>query len=163
MKVIVFFLFIFLVVVFQGTIFDSLSLYNIKPDFPLIFSFGIGLYRGEIKGLLLGGIIGLLMDSSTGILLGPNFTSKATVGFLSGYLRRKIFRINAGVGFIFLFILSLLDGIMNFFSINIFLGASSFPKAFSAIILPQAIYSSLIGTIILILVERLKSKDDRKS
>lgn len=156
MKVITLFLFIFFVVVLQGTLFDSLSLKGIKPDFPFILSYGIGLYKGEMKGLFLGGFIGLLMDRSTGIILGPNLASKATVGFLSGYLSRKIFRVTTTVNLIFLFILSLLDGVMNFISITIFIGTSSFLDSFQTLILPQAVYSSIVGTLILMLTERLK-------
>lgn len=161
MKIIAFFLFLFFAVLLQGTLFNSLSIQGIKPDFPLILSYGIGLYKGEMKGLLFGGFIGLLIDSSTGILLGPNLTSKAIVGFSSGYLKKKIFRVTYGVNLVFLFALSLLDGIMNFILINIFVVSSSFQKSFLTLILPQAVYSSLLGVLILIFIERVRPELSR--
>ncbi len=162
MKVIVFLLFIFLLVALQGTLLENLSFKGIKPDLLFILSYGIGLYKGEMNGLFWGGFIGLMMDNSTGILLGPNLTSKATVGFLSGYLKGKVFRMTVTVSLIFLFILSLLDGILNFISINIFIGAPPFFKSFLSIILPQALYNTLFGVIIWALFERFKIKDVRE-
>lgn len=162
MKAVIFLLIIFLTAILQGTIFNALSLQGIKPDFPLILSCGVGLYKGEMKGLFFGGIIGLLMDSSTGLLLGPNITSKATIGFLSGFLRGKVFRMTAVLYFLFLFVLSLLDGVMNFLTINIFIVSSSFTESFSTLIFPQTVYNSIAGTIILTLFERLRLRYDRE-
>jgi rod shape-determining protein MreD len=162
MKVIAFLLFIFLLVALQGTLLENISLKGIKPDLLFILSYGIGLYKGEMNGLFWGGFVGLMMDSSTGILLGPNLTSKATVGFLSGYFKRKVFRMTVTVSLIFLFILSILDGIMNFISINIFIGTTPFFKSFLSIILPQALYNTLFGVIIWALFERFKIRDVRE-
>lgn len=161
MRSVLFLIFILSVIILQGTLFNTLSLNGIKPDFPFILSCSIGFYKGEIKGLFFGGIIGLLMDSSTGILLGPQLTGKATVGFLSGYIRGKIFSMTAVVYLIILFILSLLDGIINFLSISIFISPSSFKDSVSFLIFPQAVYSSIIGTIILLLFERVKPLPER--
>lgn len=164
MKVISFAILLFLTVVLQGTLFNTLSIHGIKPDFPFILSYSIGIYGGEMKGLILGGIIGLLIDSGTGILLGPNLASKATVGFSSGYMRRKIFRVTHSVNLLLLFSLSIMDGIINFLLINIFIAASSFYRAFITLILPQAVYSSIAGVFILILAERFRliNYDDRE-
>lgn len=139
----------------QGTITEGFNIKGIKPDFLLIVSYGIGLYKGEVKGLILGGFIGLLADASTSYLLGPNLLSKATVGFLSGFLRKKVFMITVGVNLIFILALSMLDGGINYLIITIFLQTSSCWDVFQAIILPQALYSSIVGTALLTVAERV--------
>lgn len=161
MRAVLFLIFIISVVVFQGTLFNILSVKGVRPDFPLILSCGIGVYKGEMKGLLFGGIIGLLMDVSTGLLIGPNLTGKASAGFLSGYIRGKIFRMTPLVYLSFFFILSLIDGITNYLSISIFIVSSPFLGSLSDIILPQAVYNSLIGTVLLIMFERIKPVPER--
>jgi len=154
-------LFIFLTILLQETVFNHLAILGIKPDIPLILSYGIGLYKGEMKGLLFGGFIGLMVDASTGILLGPNLTGKAIVGFSSGYIKGKIFRVTHGVNLILLFILSLLEGFINLLLINIFIVSSPVEEAFLRIILPQAIYSSIFGVLILMFTERLRPELSR--
>jgi rod shape-determining protein MreD len=156
MKVFAFISFLFITLALQGTISNSLNIKGIKPDLLLIICYGIGLYKGEVKGLILGGFIGLLTDASTSHLLGPNLLSKATVGFLSGLLRKRVFMVTVGVNLLFILSLSMLDGWLNYLIITIFLRTSSCWDVFQGIILPQSLYSSIVGTALLTVAERYR-------
>ncbi len=78
--------------VLQTTLLSPHQLHGVRPDLILLLAVFAGLYRGEIKGGLVGFLGGLLEDSFSGGLLGMGALSKTVAGTLAGLLGNKLYR-----------------------------------------------------------------------
>lgn len=109
----------------------------------------------QVSGTVTGAIMGFLLDAVSGVIIGPNLISKSTVGFLSGKFSQNIFKIDAGINALLIFILSIIDGIINYVFLNIFWHAYPLVELFTRIILIQSLYNSILGTVMLMLFKYL--------
>ena len=92
----------------------------IKLDLTMIFVYYIGLRYGPARGLMFGASLGIVADGLAGGILGPNLLGKATAGYLSSFLKGGMFMWTPLLGFFALMVLTILDGAVSFFSLNIF-------------------------------------------
>lgn len=136
---------ILLLILFQTTLLEKVAILGIKPDLPLIAVFLIGLFWGEVKGVVSGLGLGYLMDLMSGGIWGIHLITKSVLGFLAGIMGRTL--INMKVMFIGILIAlcSLCQGL-------IFLLVSSFSTSsegasflLSHTVLPQALYDGILG------------------
>ena len=103
----------FLRVVFPG---------NVVPDLILIVAVYSGIHLEKSRGIWLAALIGFFQDCLSGGLLGVNFLSKGLVGLFFCVIKDKI--IVQGIipiGF-FMFVTSLVDGMIYFVSMTSLLG-----------------------------------------
>lgn len=141
-----------LIIPVQTTIMDYFSFGGIKPDLGLIAVYLIGIRMGETHGLMMGGMIGLLMDLFSGGMVGANLFTKPVVGWISGIAGRTILDVKILVSVGMLFGLSLFASFFIYFFLEILKGGSDLFVTFRWIILPQALYDSAMGAIILSLI-----------
>ena len=103
----------FLRVIFPG---------NVVPDLILIVAVYSGIHLKKSRGIWLAALIGFFQDCLSGGLLGVNFLSKGLVGLFFCVIKDKI--IVQGIipiGF-FMFVTSLVDGMIYFVSMTSLLG-----------------------------------------
>jgi len=103
----------FLRIVFPG---------NVVPDLILIVAVYSGIHLKKNRGVWLAALVGFLQDCLSGALLGVNFLSKGLVGLFFCSIKDKI--IVQGiipVGF-FIFVASVVDGMIYFMSMVSLLG-----------------------------------------
>jgi rod shape-determining protein MreD len=141
-----------LIIPVQTIIMDHFSLGGIKPDLGLIAVYLIGIRMGETHGLMMGGMIGLLMDLFSGGMIGANLFTKPIAGWVSGVAGRTVQDVKILVSVGLLFCLSLFAGFFTYFFLEILKGGSDLFVTFRWIILPQALYDTVVGTIILSLI-----------
>ena len=107
-KLIVKSVFLLLIYILQSSIFSSLSIRGIKPDFLLAAIIAIALQSGDIEGGIYGLFFGLLQDFHFGYILGINAFSKFVTGYLTGYYTRILFKSDILLPFVVTFIGSIL-------------------------------------------------------
>ena len=117
----------FLRIVFPG---------NVVPDLILIVAVYSGIHLKKNRGVWLAALVGFLQDCLSGALLGVNFLSKGLVGLFFCSIKDKI--IVQGIlpiGF-FIFVASVVDGMIYFMSMVSLLGGKvKVDFLFSSIIL----------------------------
>ena len=134
-------------ILLQALALDKLAIGEIVPDFPLLLCAFLALYKGPVRGSIIGFVIGLLQDLFNPAFLGLNALTKAIVGFAFGHLGTKtvpertmflaaIFFLTAlGHDFIYLLFFTALD-IGNFFNL------------FFTVAVPSAVYTAIFGIIV---------------
>jgi LytS/YehU family sensor histidine kinase len=116
----------------------------VKPDIGLIAVCLVGLFGGELEGLLVGLALGLVMSLFSAGDLVSNMVTKGGVGFLAGFAGRQVAHITPVVLVIGLLATSCLAGLVTALSLR--------PNeeqdlwwALRAVVLPQACFDAVVG------------------
>lgn len=143
-----------LIVPVQTALVNHVSIHNIKPDLGLIAVCLIGIRMGEVEGLAMGSLIGLLMDLSAAGPVGANLLSKSLAGWLSGAIGRLFLEIRLVPALGILASLSVVSGFLVYLTLQIGRGDLEFFGSVRWIILPQALYDGVLGTLLLKMMPR---------
>ncbi|MDE6182451.1 MAG: rod shape-determining protein MreD, partial [Eubacteriales bacterium] len=105
---------------FQTTLFEYISIFNVKPNTMIILIVSFAFMRNDIEGALIGFFSGLLVDSFFGSFLGLNAFIGMLIGFLSGKIFTEFYKNSFFIPFLLTIICTFLNNIIFFF-FNIFL------------------------------------------
>jgi len=142
--------------VIQLTLINSVAILGLKPDLIMVVVVVFSLLKGEKEGAISGFASGLLQDIFSTSLLGINALVKTVIGFTCGILKEKIFHehilfIIPVITFISSFIQSILISLLfRAFGIEYNLAWS-----LKQIVLPEALYSSLLSPFIFLAITKL--------
>ncbi len=154
MKPRVYLVILLLIIPVQATLFNPLSLGGVKPDFPLALIYIIGLLTGPTEASLAGISIGLVQDIGSAGLIGMNACTRGLIGLGAGFLGRRVLDLGSPSNIIFLSAFSLLEGIVISAFMQFFSGGVPILSMFFTRMLPQALYTGLLGTFMLRLISR---------
>lgn len=144
------YVFIFLLLIpFQAGLLNPLSLAGIKPDLALAMLYIIGLLTSPGEAALAGMGIGLLQDIGSASLIGLSGITRGMVGLFAGLLGRRMLDIGSPSNSIFLAVFSLLEGICIALIMQVLYGSIPFFSLLAGRILPQALYTGLLGFLFL--------------
>jgi rod shape-determining protein MreD len=149
MKPRVYLMMLLLIIPVQASLFSPLSLAGIKPDLPLALIYIIGLLTGPTEASLAGMGIGLIQDIGSASLIGMNGFTRGLIGLGAGFLGRRVLDIASPSNVIFLAAFSLMEGIVISMFMQIFYGTVPFFSMFFTRMVPQALYTGLLGTLML--------------
>ena len=138
--------------VLQSTVVAVAGVGEITPDVPLILTVLIALRYGPESGCLAGFVAGLLQDASGGGLVGVQALTKGLAGFGMGLLVGRFWVSNPLVQVPGLVLLTIAEGLGRFLLLQMFHYPAAFGDLMLHVILPQALYNGVIGTLC-ILVE----------
>ncbi len=82
-------------------LFDKLRIYGVRPEILLIATVFFGFHFGRARGIEIGALSGVLKDVFSITAFGVNVFSFLLIGFLSGYLKDKLFKENFVTQFLF--------------------------------------------------------------
>lgn len=149
MKPRVYLIMLLLIIPVQASLFSPLSLTGIKPDLPLALIYIIGLLTGPTEGALAGVCIGLVQDISSAGPIGLDGFTRGLFGLCAGFLGQRVLNIASPSNIIFITIFCLAEGIVIAMFIQVFYGTIPFFSMFFTRLLPQALYTGLLGTLLL--------------
>jgi rod shape-determining protein MreD len=156
MKPWVYLVILLLLVPFQASLLNPLSIGGIKPDLALALLFIIGLIAGPVEGTFAGIGIGLIQDIGSASLIGFTGLSRGLVGLLAGLLGRRVLDIDNPVIVLFLVVFSIAEGIFIMLFLQTTYGAVPFFSLVVSRIIPQAFYTGLFGLLMLHLTKKKK-------
>lgn len=133
--------------VLQSTVVAVAGVAGITPDIPLILTVLIALRYGPESGCLAGFAAGLLQDATGGGLVGVQALTKGLAGFGMGLLVGRFWVSNPLVQVPGLVLLSISEGLGRFLLLQMFHYPAAFGDLMLHVILPQALYNGLIGTL----------------
>jgi hypothetical protein len=109
-KFFIYLILVLLLVPLQTTLLPHLSVWNVKPDLGLVAAALVGLFAGELEGLLVGLAIGWVLSLFSAGELWLSLLTNGGVGLLAGFLGRQVSQmtsVSLGLG---LFLVSLTSG-----------------------------------------------------
>jgi rod shape-determining protein MreD len=137
-----------LLLAFQGSSYNPLEIWGIKPDLLLLGIYCLGLLRGEVWGGLSGAGLGLLMDLFSAGPFYQNLVVLGIIGVFAGLLGHWLRHAGAFLHAWILFGVSLIQGTVIAVILSLIFD-SSFWGDLLHIVLPQAVYDGVLGSLIL--------------
>lgn len=144
MKFILYLILVLLLVPVQTTLLPHLSVWNIKPDLGFVAAAFVGLFAGEMEGLLAGLAIGWLLSLFSAGDLWSSLLINGGVGLFAGFLGRQVSQvtpISLGVGLLLASLVSGLFAITRFKNFDL----SQMWWMVESIVLPQACFDGAVG------------------
>ncbi len=144
MKFLFYLLLVLLLVPLQTTLLPHLSMWNIKPDLGLVAAALVGLFAGELEGLLVGLSIGWILNLFSAGELWLSLLTNGGVGILAGFLGRQLSQVTSlsmGAGLLLVSLASGLLAAMSFQNLDM----SQIWWMIESIVLPQACFDGAVG------------------
>ncbi len=132
----------------QTTIFQSLALADVVPNFLLIVTVTFGYMRGEKEGMYTGFFSGLLVDCVFGSVIGLYALLYMVIGYLNGLCRKLYYSDHIVVT---VALISISDLIYNFFYYIcefLFRNRLDFFFYLTRIIIPEMVYTLLAAVVL---------------
>jgi len=145
----------FLILMLQSTVLRGIAIGGILPDLLLILTVSAAIVHGSEKGSLLGFIVGLMEDLLFFRILGFYALIYMMIGFLTGFLTRNLSRSLLLLPIAFCAVSSLLSGIFQFVFLRFMRGDIRLGYYLQNLILPELIYTVLLGVALYPLLIRL--------
>ncbi len=133
---------------FQVTLLDSMSIAGIRPDLCLIAACVGGFWFGPVFGLILGLTVGFGQDLFSGGELWLNLLVKGAVGLLSGFLSKNLTNATPGSIFLPMIGVSIFSGVVFLVSSRPGDQLGDFFDGVPTIILPQALFNGLVSIVV---------------
>lgn len=147
-----------LIVVLQTTVLEYISIWNIKPNLPVIFIISVALLRGNPEGAIIGLVTGLVLDFSAGKLIGLNGLFGLYLGLVIGFFNKKLYRENLLIVFIFTLACSLGYEILIHLVSGLTVGKFVWLYAFKNVIFPVTVYNSVLSLLVHLIAGRLNQR-----
>lgn len=146
-------------VILESTLFQYMRIYGVKPDFSIMIIVAYSIMRGSSYGAFTGLGIGLLVDIMYGRVIGVNALSYMVTGYIIGQSHENVFKDSFIPPFIFnivsIIIFQHFYLLLSYFSNNLPITGTSYLYMLPKVILPQALYNAVIGSLVYRLIYRL--------
>lgn len=139
---------IFIAFLLQTTLFQSLALASVVPNLLLVVTICYGYLRGRTSGILIGFFCGLLLDMVYGSVVGLYAFVFMTIGFVVGFCQKVYFTDSLILPSILIVAGDFLYGIYYFVTEFLMRGRIHFGFYFLHVILPEMIYTALVGILV---------------
>ena len=128
----------------QSTLLEYLEIFNIRPNILIVLMVIVSLLRGTVESAAMSLLFGLTMD----ILMGKTLGWYALIFFLISIpismINEKLYRENFLVLVKFAFYATIIIETMFFLIMFMFRGYRYLPFLFGTVIVPEAIYNSIL-------------------
>jgi hypothetical protein len=143
-KSVIYLILVLLLVPLQTTLLPHLSVWNVKPDLGLVAAVLVGLFAGELEGLLVGLAIGWVLSLFSAGELWLSLLTNGGAGLLAGFLGRQVSQMTSlslGLG---LLLVSLVSGAFAALNFQHFDGSQTW-WMIESIVFPQACFDGVVG------------------
>jgi hypothetical protein len=147
MKTLMYFAVIVGLVPIQSVLLTHISLWGVKPDLGFVAVCLIGLFGGELDGLLVGFALGWAMSLFSAQELISGAVLKGAVGFIAGLAGRQVVYLTPVVLVIGLLVVSCLTGLVTPLALKLSPQQDVW-WALRTVVLPQACFDAVIGGVI---------------
>ena len=149
-------------ILLQTTILRKLAIYDVVQNLLMVVTVTYSYLRGRTSGLLTGFLCGLFLDCICGSVVGLYAFVMMTIGFIIGFCQKIYFRnslvlpliLNAGSDLIY--------GIYYYVTEFLMRGRLHFSFYFIHRILPEVVYTTLVGIVFYRLIVYFETRISRK-
>ena len=144
MKALLYAILIASLVPIQSVLLPHVSVWGVKPDIGLVAVCLVGLFGGELEGLLVGLALGWVMNLFSAEDLIASMVTKGGVGYVAGLAGRQVANLSPVVLAMGLLVTSCLAGLLTFFSLKLN-EEQDLWWAIRAVVFPQAFFDAMVG------------------
>jgi len=159
MKFRVYVLLLLLIVPLQSSILRLVVISGVTPDIALVAVYIIGLLTGPREGAYMGIGLGLIQDIHSAGLIGLTGFTRGVMGLLAGLLGRHVLNVASMSNLFFITGFSLIEGILLSVFMDIYYGDISFFSILFNRMLPNSLYTGVVGAVMLRLLHRYRIID----
>ena len=141
----------------QTTIFQSLALADVVPNFLLIITVTFGYMRGEKEGMYTGFFCGLLTDCVFGTVIGLYALLYMVIGYLNGLCRKLYYSDHIVVTVALIALSDLIYNLFYYIFEFLFRSRLDFFFYLRRIIIPEMVYTLLAAVLLYKLLHSLNS------
>lgn len=144
---------VMLLVPLQTILLPYVSLWGIKPDVGLVVAALIGLFGGELEGLLVGLAIGWMLNMYSAGPLWLSVVINGGAGLFAGLLGRQVAQVTPTILCVGLLAVSLAGGLVAAFSIKNATLADTW-WMFQSMVVPQACFDAILGVAAFMVIQQ---------
>ena len=149
----------------QSTVFQGISFGGIVPNLMIVLTAAFGFMRGEKDGLIIGFFCGLLYDVFFGNVIGFHALLLMYIGYLNGKFSGGFYPEDIKLPLALIIVSDLSYGLLCYIFLFLLRGKLDFPYYFLHVILPEAIYTTVVTILqyplILFINVRLENREKR--
>lgn len=146
---IVYSVWLIVVVIFQPTLIQWISVCGISPDIFLVFVICAALRGGKLSGAVCGFVFGLVLDMMTGRIVGISGITYMYAGFVTGIIKDSIMRSESSISAAVITVgAGIVCGIVYFMAYSLTYGSPGFLYGIVRTVLPKAIYSAVAAFVL---------------
>lgn len=142
--------------VLQTTIFHRLHLGGVSPNLLIMVTAASGLMYGRKLGMFSGVVGGLLVDAMFNNVIGLSILIYAFVGYVNGMANKLYFKEDLYIPILSIAGSDAVYGVLYYVCRFMLRGRLDLPYYLWHIILPETIYTTLVGIVIYLFMRRLK-------
>lgn len=146
--VIIIFLIFILIYFLQINIFNTFTIFNVKPNLFIILIFSIGIKYNRLFSSIMGIVIGFCLDLLISSKIGINMFLFGGLGFITSYLSELLFSENKLTNILIIFFSTVIIEIIKYLLNIVFLNINIEINLFVFITLIESIYNVLLFIII---------------
>ena len=151
------FLLLALAFLLQSTVFQFLSFAGIAPNLLLIVVSSFALMRGEREGMWLGLFAGFLLDIFYGQYLGIYCLLYLWLGFLCGVFQKRFYPDDFTLPMMIIGGSDFVCNLIIYLTMFLTRGRTSFLYYLRAVILPELVYTILVGLFLYLILLKINS------
>ncbi len=152
-------MFLLLIVCFllQTTLFQYLKIANVQPNMILVVTALSGLLYGRKMGIFIGVICGLLLDLLYGSVVGISVLLYLVIGYGNGSANKIYLKEDNLIPMASIVVSDLIYSILYYVCNFLLRGRLHFISYFMDIMMPEMIYTVLIGSVLFLFIKKLDS------
>lgn len=140
----------------QTTIFCKLQLGGVSPNLLIMVTAASGLLYGRKLGMFSGVIGGLFVDAMFSTVIGVSILIYAVIGYVNGIATKLYFKEDLYIPLISIALSDLVYGVLYYICRFMLRGRMDFPYYLLHVMLPEVIYTTIVGVIIYMLMRWVK-------
>ena len=94
MRIVVITILLVMTHILEMTLFKSIRIGGVAPDFMLMIIVSFALLRGSKEGALIGALAGLFYDVTFGMFIGQHTVAYILIGYVCGKFNKNFYREN---------------------------------------------------------------------
>ena len=148
----------------QSTVFQWIAFNDIVPNLLIVLTAAFGFMRGEKEGLIIGFFCGLICDIFFGDIIGFYALVMMYIGYLNGKFSGGFYPEDIKLPLALIVVSDLTYCIICYICLFLLRGRLDFPYYFLNVILPEAIYTTIVTLLLypLILFINVRLENDKK-
>lgn len=152
-------MFLLLIICFllQTTLFQYLKIANVLPNMVLVITAVSGLMYGRKMGIFIGVLCGLLLDLLYGSVIGISVLIYLFIGYGNGSANKIYFKEDYLIPLTAIMVSDLAYSLLYYICNFLLRGRLHFISYFMDIMMPEMIYTVLIGSVIFLFIKKLDS------
>ncbi len=132
----------------QTTIFKHLKIAGVVPNFLIVITAISGFMHGRKVGMFAGVICGIFMDFIYADIMGINILIYTVIGYLNGMQSKVYFKKDMLMPLLSITVSDLLYGMIYYVFRFLLRGRLALPVYFKEIIVPEAVYTLIVGIVV---------------